>query len=66
MPHVKDITGDLGKLRDKGALPRGEAPTLPQPVARGRTMALNSISIFFWATILAALALQVAFLIWLG
>ena len=66
MPYVKDITGDLGKLRDKGALPKGRAPTLPQPFARGRTMAPNCASIFFWATILAALALQGAFLIWLG
>ena len=66
MPHVKDITGDLGKLRNKGALPGGQAPALPLPVARGRTMATNSASIFFWAIILAALALQLAFLLWLG
>lgn len=64
MPKAKDITGDIGKLRDKAVLPAGAAP--PMPVARlERKPAFNSISFFFWTLIIFFLVLQAGFLIWL-
>lgn len=66
MPRVKDITGDLGKLRGKKVLPKGEAPPPPRTVNPERRMAFNPSSFFFWTVILAFVVLQFVFLAWLG
>jgi len=65
MPRVKDITGDLGKLRKREVLPKGEAPVLPQQFKLERKPAFNGSSFFFWTMIGFFLVLQVFFLFWL-
>lgn len=66
MPRVKDITGDLGKLRKKKVLPSGEAPALPHPSNLERKMAFNPSSFFFWTVIFCFIVLQFGFLFWLA
>jgi len=65
MPRVKDITGDLGKLRKREVLPTGEAPVLPQQFKLERKPAFNGSSFFFWIMIGFFIVLQVVFLLWL-
>ena len=66
MPGVRDITKDIGKLRDKNVLPRGQAPVLPQAYRLERKPAFNYPGFFFWILIAFFLVLQLAFLFWLG
>jgi len=66
MPHVKDITHDLGKLRDKHVLPTGAAPVLPQAFRLERPPAFNGPGFLFWVLICVFLALQAIFLFWLA
>ena len=66
MPGVKDITRDIGKLRNRNILPKGQAPVLPQIHRLERQPAFNATGIFFWIMIGFFLALQVIFLFWLA
>ena len=66
MPGAKDITGDLGKLRKRKVLPRGEAPVLPHASHQERRIAFNALSFFFWTLVCIFLVLQLAFLTWLS
>jgi hypothetical protein len=66
MPGAKDITGDLGKLRQHKVLPRGEAPILPHRSQQERKTAFNALSFFFWTLVVIFLVLQLAFLAWLS
>lgn len=66
MPHVHDITGDIGKLRSKRVLPSGEPPTLPREIHAERKMAFNAISFSLWTLIVLFFVLQFAFLVWLA
>jgi len=66
MPQVKDITGDLGRLRKHNVLPKGKAPVMPQAYRLERKPAFNSSSFFCWLVISFFLALQVVFLFWLA
>ena len=66
MPGAKDITGDLGKLRDRKVLPQGQPPALPDPSHQERRIAFNGLSFFFWTLVVLFLVLQLAFLTWLS
>ncbi|HSH08801.1 MAG TPA: hypothetical protein VK995_00320 [Oceanipulchritudo sp.] len=66
MPRVKDITHDLGKLRDKNILPTGVAPVMPQMYRLERKPAFNAPGFLFWVLIIVFLALQAIFLFWLA
>jgi hypothetical protein len=68
MPKAKDLTGDLGRLRNTGALPTGAHA----PVFRAQSMRMDRRTTAFnlpgWliGTILFGFAIiQCAFLIWL-
>ncbi|NDV62170.1 hypothetical protein G0Q06_06900 [Puniceicoccales bacterium CK1056] len=65
MPGAKDITGDIGKLRNRNVLPRGEAPVLPNLSHQERKIAFNALSFFFWTLVCLFLVLQLVFLAWL-
>jgi hypothetical protein len=64
MPQVKDITGDLGKLRDYKVLPQGDPPHAT-PEQLERKPAFNPFSFFFWTLIVLFIVLQFGFLVWL-
>ena len=66
MPRVKDITGDLGKLRGKKVLQKGKTPDIPEPRNTERKMAFNPSSFFFWTVIVSFVLLQFVFLLWLA
>lgn len=66
MPGAKDITGDLGKLRQRKVLPQGQAPTLPSVHHQERKIAFNALSFFFWTLVCLFFVLQLAFLAWLS
>lgn len=65
MPQVKDITGDLGKLRERNVLPQG-APPPSTPVQLERKPAFNPFSLFFWTLVVLFALLQFGFLAWLA
>ena len=66
MPGVKDITSDLGKLREKKVLPSGEAPVLPGNWIPERKPAFNAFGWFFWVLIGSFLLFQLVFLAWIA
>ena len=66
MPGVKDITRDIGKLRKRDILPKGEAPVMPRLHRLERQPAFNASGVFSWIMIGFLLALQVIFLFWLA
>ena len=65
MPKARDITGDLGKLRDRGALPSGKERPIPTRPPKERKPAPNLAGIFSWSVIGGCLLLQFLFLLWL-
>jgi hypothetical protein len=66
MPRVKDITGDLGKLREHKVLPTGERTPAVRPVQLERKPAFNPASFFFWTLVALFVFLQFGFLAWLA
>jgi hypothetical protein len=66
MPRVKDLTSELGKLPRREVCTAGMSPTLPRPEAAARKMAVDSLGLFLWSIILAAVCFQFGFLIWLS
>jgi len=65
MPKAKDLTGELGRLRKRGVLPRGTPPALPQPGVRERALAFNGTGALCWALVAVLLVAQGAFVFWL-
>ena len=65
MPGVKDITRDIGKLRNKDVLPKGQPPVAPQFARLERKLGFNATGYFSWIMIGFFLALQLFFLLWL-
>jgi len=60
-----DLTADLGRLGNRGVLPKGERP--PTLTYRHeRHMAVDLPGLFMWTLIASFLFLQFAFLIWLS
>lgn len=66
MPRVKDITGDLGKLRERKVLPSGDRSPNPVPSQLERKPAFNPASFFFWTLVVLFICLQFGFLAWLA
>ncbi|MFO7724843.1 MAG: hypothetical protein R6V45_04760 [Oceanipulchritudo sp.] len=66
MVKGRDITGDLGKLRDRGVLPSGKERPVSPPALEERQPGTNLPGIFFWSVIGGCLVLQFVFLIWLS
>jgi hypothetical protein len=66
MPRVKDITGDLGKLREHKALSPERRPPAMHDVQLERKPAFNPASFFFWTLVALFICLQFAFLVWLA
>lgn len=63
MARIKDLTGDLGRLRDRNPLP--ERASGPQSELLERPMAINGSGVFAWSCVGAYLVLQLAFMVWL-
>lgn len=64
MPRVKDLTGELGRLRGRNRV--AEPSPVPLPAAGlERPMALNASGIFVWSLVGSFLLLQGLFLGWL-
>jgi len=68
MPSPRDITGDLGKLREKGVLPKGETPRFRSQMLSSaeRRMAPNYPGLLGTVVLLAVLSLQAVILGWLA
>lgn len=62
-PRVKDLTGELGKLRPRRVMPAGVAPTPPANLER--RPAFNWLGATLWIGIALFLLLQAAFFVWL-
>lgn len=66
MTRVKDITHDLGKLRDRKVLPSDGRPIPVASAGWERKLAFNAAGFFFWTLIVLMVGLQFAFLAWLA
>lgn len=63
MAHVKDLTGDLGKLPARN-LP-GEGKAVPRSSAFRKT-AFDPVSWFCWTLLSLFLLVQLGFLLWIA
>ena len=66
MAKARDITGDLGNLRNRGVLPSGKERPLPVRSLEERKPGTNLPGIFCWSVIGGCLVLQCIFLVWLS